>query len=180
MGFLGFEVRITDVPRASSSATLSTWIWYPSAAERGLGTATNWWRNVSRVLSLAGDLKEAQTTAKTDVLEQAQHLVVGGVIWDEEPNIGIPKHRSDSNQTRSSAWDDADILPCVLTVHSLSVVIIVKVSNSFSERLDAGCRSIFASVDGDWDRGRSWKGSFNVIVDFGGALTEVRPLVWLV
>ena len=50
VGFRGFEVRITEVPRANSSATLSAWMWYPSAAESGLGTATNWWRYVSIVL----------------------------------------------------------------------------------------------------------------------------------
>ena len=90
MGFRGLEVRITDVPRASSSATLSTWMWYPSAAERGLGTATNWWRDVSNVLHLAQEFSEVVTMAETDVLEQAQHLVVGGVVRDEEPDIGIP------------------------------------------------------------------------------------------
>jgi hypothetical protein len=50
VGFRGFEVRITEVPRANSSATLSAWMWYPSAAESGLGTATNWWKYVSTVL----------------------------------------------------------------------------------------------------------------------------------
>ena len=94
---------------------------------------------------------------ETDVLKQAQHFVVGGVVWDEEPNIGISEHRSDSDQTCSSAWDHADVLPRVLAVLALPVVVIVEVCNGFSEGFDACCRSIFACVHGDWDGGWSWE-----------------------
>ena len=41
VGFLGLLVSITEVPRASSSATLSAWMWYLSSADRGDGIATN-------------------------------------------------------------------------------------------------------------------------------------------
>jgi len=39
VGFLGFDVRITEVPRAISSAILSGDMWYWSASPRGTGIA---------------------------------------------------------------------------------------------------------------------------------------------
>jgi hypothetical protein len=119
-------VRMTEVPRANSSATLSAWMWYPSAAESGLGTATNWWRYVSIVLhKVRVSIGSFGTWRKTDILEQAQHLVISGVVWNEESNISIPQHCSDSDQASSSAGHYADILPGVLTFLALPVVVVV-------------------------------------------------------
>jgi hypothetical protein len=179
VGLRGLEVRITEVPRASSSATLSTWMWYLSAAESGLGTATNWWTSVSGMLHPTGGFTKLEM-AETDILEQAQHLVVSGIVWDEESNVGISQYSSDSDQTSPSAGHHADILPRVLAALSLPVVVIVEVSNSLSQRLDTRCGAVFASIHGDWDRSWSWKGAFDLVVDFWSALAEIGPLVRLV
>jgi hypothetical protein len=119
-------VRMTEVPRANSSATLSAWMWYPSAAESGLGTATNWWRYVSIVLhKVRVSIGSFGTWRKTDILEQAQHFVISGVVWNEESNISISQHCSDSDQASSSTGHYADILPSVLAFLALPVVVVV-------------------------------------------------------
>src|SRR5271156_2879533 len=65
------------------------------------------------------------TWRKTDILEQAQHLVISGVVWNEESNISISQHCSDSDQASSSAGHYADILPGVLAFLALPVVVVV-------------------------------------------------------
>jgi hypothetical protein len=114
---------------------------------------------------------------EADILEQAQHLVVRGVVGDEEANIRIAQHGSDSDETSSSARHNADILPRVLTVFALAVVVVVEVRNGFSQRLDSCRRPIFAAAHRDWDGSWSREGPFDLIVDFGRALTEIGPLV---
>lgn len=41
VGLRGLEVRMTEVPRAISSAILSGWMWYPSLSFSGTGMAAN-------------------------------------------------------------------------------------------------------------------------------------------
>lgn len=81
---------------------------------------------------------------ETDILEQAQHLVISGVVWNEESNIGISQHCSDSDQASSSAGHYADILPGVLAFFALPVVIVVEFCNGLSEGLNACGGSILA------------------------------------
>lgn len=68
----------------------------------------------------------------TYVLEERQHLIVGSVIGNEETDIGITEHSSNSDQTGSTTWNDTDVLPCVLAGLALSVVLVVKFGNSSS------------------------------------------------
>jgi hypothetical protein len=119
-------------------------------------------------------------TAKTDVLKQAQHFVVCGVVWDKESNVGISQHSGDSDETRSSARDHTHVFPRVLAVFALPMVVIVEVRDSFPQRLDTRCRTVFASGHGNRDRSRSWKRPFDIVVDFWSALAEIGPLVRLI
>lgn len=68
----------------------------------------------------------------TYVLEQRQHLVVGSIIGDEETDIGVTKHSSNSDQTGSTTRNDTNILPSVLAGLAFSVILVVKVGNSSS------------------------------------------------
>ena len=49
----------------------------------------------------------------THILEQAQHLVVSSIVRNEEANVGISKHGSNSDQTGTATRHNADILPGV-------------------------------------------------------------------
>ena len=49
----------------------------------------------------------------TYILEQAQHLVVSSIVRNEEANVSISKHSSNSDQTGTTTRHNADILPSV-------------------------------------------------------------------
>jgi hypothetical protein len=117
---------------------------------------------------------------KTDILEQAQHLVISGVVWNEESNIGISQHCSDSDQASSSAGHYADVLPGVLAFFALPVVIVVEFCNGLSEGSNACGGSILACVYGDGNGRWSRERSFDLVVYFWSALSKVSPQVRLV
>lgn len=76
--------------------------------------------------------------------KQGQHLVVGGVIGDEESQVGVTNDGGDANEACATAGDDADIFPRVLGGFSLAVVGIVEVCDCDAEGLDSGCWAVFA------------------------------------
>lgn len=45
----------------------------------------------------------------------------------EETKVRIAQYRCDSDQASSTSWHNTDILPRVLTLHSLAIIIIVEV-----------------------------------------------------
>jgi hypothetical protein len=57
---------------------------------------------------------------------------------------------------------------------------IIQIRNRRSQALDPGRGTVFAPRRADVDLVRALKGADDVVVDFGGALAEVRPLVGLV
>lgn len=65
----------------------------------------------------------------THVLEQRQHLRVRRVIGDGEGQIRVSENGSNANQTRAATWDNADILPGILTLLALAVVVVVQTSD---------------------------------------------------
>lgn len=65
--------------------------------------------------------------------------------WNEEAKVGIPKDRRYADQACTATWDDAYILPCVLTVFSLTMVLVVEVGYRLTQRFDAGSGAILSS-----------------------------------
>lgn len=96
-------------------------------------------RDCGELLSISFLLDTGNFIAKgAYVTEQAQHLIVGSVVGNEEAEIGVSKHGSNSDKAGSAARHDADVLPSVLACFALTVVLIVKRGNSLSQWLDTG------------------------------------------
>ena len=106
-----------------------------------------------------------------EVLEQGEHLVVGGIVWDEEPDIRVAQYRRDPYQARSAPGDHTYILPCVLTILPLPVVHIIQIRDRRPQRLDPRRRAILPRIDTQGDRVRPLERPFDLIVDFRCALT---------
>lgn len=102
---------------------------------------------VSTRLRLPFQLQERST----HVLEQRQHLRIRRVIGDGEGKIRIAQNSSNSDQTRASAGNNADILPSILTLLPLAIMLIVQTCNGSTQRLDTGGRAVLPSSRGDRD-----------------------------
>jgi hypothetical protein len=120
-------------------------------------------------------LSKKRNGNSSEVLKQAQHLIVRGVIRDEESKVSVSEHGSDTDETRAATRDNADVLPGVLACLALAVVLVVKVGNGISERLDTCCRAILTSRHGDVDVSRTIEATFDVIVDLRCSLAQVGP-----
>jgi hypothetical protein len=70
---------------------------------------------------------------RSHVLEQAQHLIVRGIVRDEEAQVGISQHSRNSDQPGSSTWDNTHVLPRVLTALALPMMHIVEIRNCCSQ-----------------------------------------------
>lgn len=57
--------------------------------------------------------------------EQTQHLIVGGVIRNEETEVGVTQDGCYANETGSATWDDTDVLPRVLACFALTMMCVV-------------------------------------------------------
>lgn len=112
---------------------------------------------------------------KTHVLEKRQHLIVRRIIGQEEGNIGVSEDGSNTNETSTASGDDGDILPGVLALLTLAVHGVVEVCNGLAKGLDASCRGILATGEGDVNGLGSLEAASYVVLDFGGALAEVGP-----
>lgn len=124
-------------------------------------------------------VKGGQKPAETHVLEKAQHFVVCRVIWDEESQVGIVQYSSNADQTSTSTWHNTNILPCILTVFTRSVVHIIQVGHCGSQRLDTCGRTILAAGHCDINVVRALKRALYIIVHLRGALAQVGPQLWL-
>ena len=71
--------------------------------------------------------------------------VVGSVVWHKEAEIRITENSSDADETSSSSWNDAHVLPCVLRRFALTMMRVVEISYRFAERLDPCCWAILAA-----------------------------------
>lgn len=102
---------------------------------------------------------------QTHVPEQRQHLVVGGVIRDEEAQVGLVEDGSDPDQPGTATRDDSDVLPRVLASLSLAVVLVVHLGDGLAEGLDASGRGILSAGDGNVDMGGPLEAAFDVVLD---------------
>ena len=118
--------------------------------------------------------------SKTHILKQAQHLIICRIIRDKKPQIRIIQHRRNPNQPRPPPGNNTHILPAIQTLLPLPMMHIIQIRNRRSQALDPGRGTVFAPRRADVDLVRALKGADDVVVDFGGALAEVRPLVGLV
>lgn len=113
------------------------------------------------------------------VLEKRQHLIIGRVIGNEEANIGVVQHSSDTDQASSTTGDDGNVLPAILAVLALTVHRVVHGSHSFTQGLDTGRGAVLSSSYGDVDGRRTLEAALDVILDLGSTLTKVGPEVRL-
>lgn len=109
----------------------------------------------------------------TYVSEQRQHLVVCCVVGNEEAQVGLVQHGSDSDQTGTATGDDSDVLPGVLASHSLAMVLVVHLGDSLAQGLDAGGWRIFSGGDGNIDVGGPLETTLDVIFDLDSQTTQL-------
>lgn len=57
---------------------------------------------------------------------------------------------------------------------------VVKIGNGNSQRFDTGSWPIFSTGYGNIDLLGALKASFNIILNFRGALAKVRPIMWVI
>lgn len=102
----------------------------------------------------------------THVLEQRQHLRVGRVIRDRERQVRISQNSSNTDQTRTTTGNNADVLPSVLTGLALTIVLIVEASDGGTQRLDTGGRTVLTGGGGDGDGSRARETALDLIIGF--------------
>lgn len=90
------------------------------------------------------------------------------VVRNEEANVGIIEHGSNTDQSGSPTGNDRDVLPSILAWLALAVHFVVEVGNCLAQRLDARGRSILSAVDGNIEGLGSWETTLDVIVDLFG------------
>ena len=111
----------------------------------------------------------------THVSEQTQHLIVSSVIGNEEAEVCISEDSGNSDQTCSTTRDDTDVLPSVLACLALTMMVVVEVGNSLSQRFDTRSWTILATGQADIDRLGTLEAALNLIVDFWSTLAQVGP-----
>jgi hypothetical protein len=65
-------------------------------------------------VNVVGVLAFQRDGDRGEIPKEAQHLVVGSVIRDEEAEVGVAQNRGDADEACTAAGNDADILPGVL------------------------------------------------------------------
>lgn len=106
----------------------------------------------------------------TYVLEQTQHFRVRRVVGNRERQVRVAQNSSNPNQSSAATRHNADILPGVLALLSLTVVLIVQTCHGRTQRLDTGGRTVFSGRRGDGDRSRAREASLDLVVGLGGTL----------
>ena len=104
-----------------------------------------------------------------------QHLVVCRVIWDEEAQVSVSKDSRNSDQASSSSWDNAHVLPSILRGFSFTMMLIIELGNSLTQRLDTSSGAILASSHGNIDSLWPLKATLDFVVYLWGSLSEIGP-----
>lgn len=103
--------------------------------------------------------------SQTHIPEQRQHLVVGGIIWDEETQVGLVENRGNPDQTGTASRDNSHVLPRVLAGLPLAMMLVVHLGDGLAKGLDASGRGIFSAGDGNVDMGGPLEAAFDVVLD---------------
>jgi hypothetical protein len=94
---------------------------------------------------------------------------------NEETQVAVTQHSSDTDQTRTSTRYNAYVLPCVLTLAPLAVVLVVQRRNRLSQRPDTSSWTVLPSMSADINLFRPLEATFDAIVDLRRTLTQVCP-----
>lgn len=113
------------------------------------------------------------------VLEETQHLVVGGVVGKEERQVRAAEDSGDTNETSTATGNDGDVLPGVQAVLALAVHLVVEVGDGFAQRLDTGGGAVLSGGHGHVDGLGPLEAAGDVVLDLGGALAKVGPGIGL-
>lgn len=111
----------------------------------------------------------------TYVLEQTQHLIVCGVIGQEEGQVRISEDGGNTDETSATTGDDGHVLPGILALLILTMVLVVEVGNGLPQRSDTGRRTIFASGNGDVNGFGALEAASDVVLDLRSTLAQVCP-----
>lgn len=103
--------------------------------------------------------------SQTHVPEQRQHLIVGGVIRDEETQVGLVENRGDPDQAGTTSRDDSNVLPRVLARLALAMMLVVHLGDGLAEGLDASGRGIFSAGNGNVDVSGPLEAALDVVLD---------------
>ena len=94
---------------------------------------------------------------------------------NEEAQVAVAQHSSDTDQTRTSTRHNAHILPCALALAPLAVVLVVQCRDRLSQRPDTSSRTVLSAMSTDINLLRPLKAAFDAIIDLGRSLTKVCP-----
>jgi len=87
------------------------------------------------------------------------------VVGDEEANIGIVQHGSNSNEPSAATRYNRNVFPRVLAGLGLAMHLVVQIGHCLSQRLDpcgwAVLTALGVQVDGSWTR----KATLNVVLN---------------
>lgn len=109
------------------------------------------------------------------ILEKTQHFVVSGVVGQEETEVRGTQNGSNTDEAGTTTRNDSNILPGVLGFLALTVHLVVELSDSLAEGLNASGRSVLAVVDRNVNLVRTLEASVNIIFYLRSALSEVGP-----
>lgn len=113
---------------------------------------------------------------QTCIPKQGEHFVVGGVVRNEETEVGIVQDGSNADQARPPSGDDGHILPGIFALFALAVMYIVEVRHRHPQWLDPGRGAVFSAGDGNVNLRRALEAPFDLIIHLGRSLAQVRPL----
>lgn len=102
-------------------------------------------------------------------------LATRRVVRNEKAKVGISQDGRDANQTSPATGHDADVLPRILTGFAFAVVLIVEMSDSFSQFLGASRWRILTGGHADVNGMRPRRDASYFIVDLGCTLAQVGP-----
>jgi len=93
-----------------------------------------------------------------------------GHTGNEEAQVAVAQHSSDTDQTRTSTRHNAHILPRILALLALSVLLIVEPSYSSTERLDTSSGAVLSGSRVDGNRRWTRETASNIVICLGSTL----------
>lgn len=129
-----------------------------------MGIGENWHRSVTY------SSVQQQEDRQAYVLEQGQHLRIGGIIRNRERQVRVSQDGRNSDQPSTTTRHNAHILPRILAFLALSVLLIVEPSYSSTERLDTSSGAVLSGSRVDGNRRRTRETASNIVIRLGSTL----------
>lgn len=89
---------------------------------------------------------------------------------NKETQVAVSENGSDTDQTSTSTWDNAHVLPGVLALPPFSVVFVVECGNSLSQRPNTGGGTVLSAMGTDIYLSRPLETSLDAVIDLGSTL----------